>query len=705
MPIAFAAALLAWPAVGLAEPTTLFDFETPGVMTQVGGIDTARKIIELNGSRALEVATGVDKPYPNITLKPTGQTWNLDRFTRIEIDVTNLSDESLKIGARADNPGATGRSNSTTGSIGLDPGETGTLTVEFDRKFAQELRASLKGMHHTPWGVRGQWGGVIDPAQVTQISLFLNKPDRPYRFAIDNLRAAGTFDPSTLVVPEPFFPFIDRFGQYVHRDWPGKVKSEADLAAHRQAEAKEMDSMPRPSQWNRYGGWADGPQLQATGHFRTHKHEGKWYLVDPEGRLFFSIGIDCVRPGGLTPVTEDRAGWFADPPWETDAALKAYLVQANTNRRNEYDGKPVPAYGFFNANAHRKYGPEWQPTWRDLIGKRLINWGFNTIGNWSDPELLPNAGLPYTHWVYINAPKLPWQAGTRNRISDPFHPGLEPELRRRAEGMTKGTTDDPNCIGYFVDNELSWGDATYLARGVVKGEPAQPAKVAMVEDLKARYGTIDKLNAAWAMEFAAWDDVLASKVLPTTDAAAADLELFNEQIVRAYFKTVRQVMKSVAPDKLYLGCRFAESNPQVVRVAAEYCDVVSFNLYRETVMAWRPPAPGNGAIDKPVIIGEFHFGASDRGVFGQGLVHADNAPDRARKFARYAASAARNPLIVGAHWFQLVDEPASGRTLEGENHGIGFLDITDTPYPEMIQASRDVAARLYDLRAQSKQNP
>jgi hypothetical protein len=687
--------LLTCSALADGQSLILADFASPDVMKQIGGLDSTQKFIDLDGSRALEVQTGTARPYPNVTIKPTDGVWNLDSFTRIEIDVANLSDESLRFGGRVDNPGATGRSNSNTGSVSLEPGETGTLVVTFDRTFALELREQLKGMHHTPWGVRGAQGGTIDPANVTQVSVFLNKPERPYRFAIANIRAAGTFDPTSLVVPEPFFPFIDGYGQYVHRDWPGKVTSDADLHAHRDAETSQMGTMPRPLQWNQYGGWADGPQLEATGHFRTTKHEGKWYLVDPEGRLFFSLGVTCVRAGALTPVTEDRAGWFADAPWEQDAALKAYLGQVNTSRRNEYDAQPVMAYDFFAANAHRKYGPDWQATWRSLIGKRLINWGFNTIANWSDPELLPQARLPYTHWVYINAPKLPWQAGTRNRVSDPYHPGFEQELRRRAANMIQNTVNDPMCIGYFVDNELSWGDATYLARGVAVAEPTQHAKVAMVEHLQGRYDGIDKLNAAWGTSFSSWDDVLQNNDLPTTEAAAGDLERFNEEIVRTYFRTVRDVLKSIAPDKLYLGCRFAESNPQVVRVAAEFCDVVSFNIYRGTVAAWQPAS----AIDKPVIVGEFHFGASDRGVFGSGLVRAEDAQDRARKFERYVTSAARNPLIVGTHWFQLIDEPASGRTLEGENHGIGFLDITDTPYPEMIEASRDVAARLYDIRA------
>ena len=74
---------------------------------------------------------------------------------------------------------------------------------------------------------------------------------------------------------------------------------------------------------------------------------------------------------------------------------------------------------------------------------------------------------------------------------------------------------------------------------------------------------------------------------------------------------------------------------------------------------------------------------------------ADSTRDKADRFQRYVRSAADHPLIVGAHWFQLLDQPTSGRTLDAENHGIGFVSITDTPHDAMLEASRTVARSLY----------
>ena len=98
-----------------------------------------------------------------------------------------------------------------------------------------------------------------------------------------------------------FFPFIDEFGQYMHRDWPGKTGSVAEMKAQRKAEQNDLAAHAGPAQRNRYGGWAVGPKREATGWFRAEKHAGKWWLVDPEGRLSWSHGVDCVRARSATP--------------------------------------------------------------------------------------------------------------------------------------------------------------------------------------------------------------------------------------------------------------------------------------------------------------------------------------------------------------------------------------------------------------------
>jgi hypothetical protein len=152
-------------------------------------------------------------------------------------------------------------------------------------------------------------------------------------------------------------------------------------------------------------------------------------------------------------------------------------------------------------------------------------------------------------------------------------------------------------------------------------------------------------------------------------------------------------LKRVAPNQLYLGCRFAWVNDRAARAAAKFCDVVSYNRYEYGVGGLKLP----DGIDMPLIIGEFHFGALDRGMFHTGLRRAESQQDRADKYTSYVRSALRNPGLVGTHWFQYKDQATTGRG-DGENYQIGFIDICDTPYPEIVRAAREVASSMYGYR-------
>jgi hypothetical protein len=120
---------------------------------------------------------------------------------------------------------------------------------------------------------------------------------------------------------------------------------------------------------------------------------------------------------------------------------------------------------------------------------------------------------------------------------------------------------------------------------------------------------------------------------------------------------------------------------------------VSYNLYRRNIADFIYPGG-----DKPLIVGEFHFGALDRGQFHAGLVPVENQQDRAKAYRDYVTGALSHPQLVGTHWFQWQDQPTTGRVHDEENYQIGFLDVTDTPYKETIAASRCIGKDLYETR-------
>ncbi len=651
--------------------------------------DAKVTLTQTAGAPAVRVVTGRTQPWPGMALRAPGSGWDLSACGLVAVKARNLGASRFTLHCRVDNPGADGAKNCVTGTLALGAGETGVLRVDLKRAGDDTLGGKLFGLRGYPVGP-GAKGGFVDAAKVNQVLLFVAKPQEEHQFEVLEIRATGAYTPPTASVTDadPYFPLIDTFGQYKHRDWPGKTHSLAELRQRLDQEQKSLSTDPGPKGWSQYGGWAAGPQLKATGFFRTEKYAGRWWLVDPEGRLFFSHGVTCVRMLDVTAI-EERESWFESFPGRQPEF--AEFLSRGYALKGHYAGRNPECFSFAAANMKRKYGPDWKTAYADMAHKRLRGWGLNTIANWSDSGVYLLRRTPYTDTVSSGRSRMiEGSEGYWGKFPDVFDPGFEAGLRRSMAGKKDRSANDPWCIGYFSDNEMAWGDDTSLAVGALKSPTDQPAKKAFLADLRAKYQDIAKLNAAWGTKHASWEALLDSREAPDKAKARADLTAFYRKAAETYFRTVRDAIKAVAPGQLYLGCRFAWVNDLAARAAADSCDVVSYNLYRRSVADFKYPGG-----DKPLIIGEFHFGALDRGMFHTGLVPVANQAARAQAYKDYVLGALRHPQFVGTHWFQWKDEPTTGRVLDEENYQIGLVDIADTPYRETVQAVREVGDRLY----------
>ena len=678
----------AWGPAGRAAEQSLSDLGPSFDLSQAGATDAA---VTRQGANLL-VHTGHKEPWPGVTLRPTTGHLNLWPQAHIALQIRNPGTNAVTVSCRVDNPGADGTDHCVTGSVALEPGQAKTLTVSLPRTHDDKLDGKLFGMRGYP--VAAGAPQAFNPSNITQLVIFVAKPAADHLFEIQGIRAGGTYTPPTAWTSDadPFFPFIDSFGQYRHKDWPGKVRSLDDLESRPKLEARDVAAHPGPSDWDRFGGSGSGPRRKATGFFRTEKVDGKWWLVDPEGGLFFSHGIDCVRALDTTPIDE-RESWFADFPGN-QAEFSQFLSHGYA-LKGHYEGRSPRCFSFSGANLLRKYGPQWKQTCPDVIHQRLRSWGLNTIGNWSDPATFLMRRTAYTDAIGSGRTRnIEGSEGYWGRFPDVFDASFADSLRRDMESKKDKSAGDPWCIGYFSDNEMSWGDETSLALGALKSGPDQAAKQVLIADLKAKYGEITKLNQAWDTAFVSWEALLQSRQAPDKNKARGDLTPFYSKTAEQYFRVVRDTIKAVAPNQLYLGCRFAWVNDLAAAAAAKYCDVVSYNLYHRSVADFK----FNGGADVPLIIGEFHFGALDRGLFHTGLVPVTDQQARAQAYKEYVLGALHHPQFVGCHWFQYKDEPVTGRSYDEENYQIGFVDVADTPYAETIAASREVGASLYRRR-------
>lgn len=664
------------------EPLILFDF---GPSFQSRAVATSDARMSLSEPGRLRIETGHEAPWPGITLKAPDDKWDLSSYETLRFEVINRGDETVTVNCRVDNPGADGTNHCVTDNVTVAPGASETLNVRvFPVPWRLDSPLELVGMRAAP-----THAGKLDPANVTQLVIFVNQLKEDHAFEIGPVRAGGRVE---VLDASTFLPFIDKFGQYIHKDWPGKTHSTENLIAYGRAEERDMKTHPGPQDRNQYGGWLAGPQLKATGFFRVQKHQGKWWLVDPAGRLFWSHGIDCVGTGNATPIS-NRETYFKDLPPEGSPFARFYGSGSWAPHGYYKDHSPYRTYDFSRANLLRKYGKDFERLFAERTHRRFKSWGINTIANWSDESIYLMRKTPYTATIGFESRRLEGSEGYWGKFYDVFDPSFRDQLRNRLAREKDRTANDPWCIGYFVHNELSWGDDTSLAVAALASPADQPAKKVFIEDLKATYETIAKLNEAWGTDHASWQALLQSQAAPDRQKALADLHAFYDKTARTYFETIRDELRKVAPNRLYLGCRFAWVNDIVARAAADFCDVVSYNRYTYNVEDLKLP----DGIDMPLIIGEFHFGALDRGMFHTGLRSTDSQQDRAETYADYVRSALRNPYVLGTHWFQYKDQATTGRG-DGENYQIGFIDVCDTPYPETVAKAREVGYSIYPYR-------
>jgi len=673
----------------------LFDFASGFDVSKIVSNDAKASVSKSATGAALAVATGHKEQWPGVTLKTPKGAWDLSAFEFLEMAVRNTGAAPVTVNCRADNDGADGSHHCCTGQATVKPGESATLRVQLARKPAGPAGVKLFGMRGYP--VPMDAPNAIDPAKVTQLVIFVAKPRSDHAFEVGAIRAGGKYaGPKDIpVTAEKFFPFIDKFGQYIHREWPGKTHAAADLDGQMKEEAAALKARPGPKNWDQYGGWKDGPQLGAAGFFRAEKRDGRWWLVDPQGRLFWSHGVDCVNDAGSTPLDE-RETWFADLP-AGDPGFKEFFGRAFATH-GYYKDRTVRTFNFVGANLKRKYGPDWKIASAEIAHKRLRSWCMNTVANWGDSAIYLMRKTPYTATVGFHSKPIQGSKGYWGQFKDPFEPEFAANLHASMARHVGASVGDPWCIGYFIDNEIAWGDDTSLAVAALQSPPDQAAKKALLEDLKAKYGEIGKLNAAWGASHASWDALAQNTAAPDKKRAAADLGAFYTRLAEQYFRICRDAVKEVAPKQMYLGCRFAWTNDRAAAAAAKYCDVVSYNLYRRSVADFRIP----GGVDKAVVVGEFHFGALDRGMFHTGLVPCTSQADRAAAYKAYVRGALANPQIVGTHWFQYRDEPTTGRPGDEENYQIGLADVCDAPYPEAIAACREAGEDMYQFRLNSK---
>jgi len=502
-----------------------------------------------------------------------------------------------------------------------------------------------------PLGYKVWPGRLFTFEKVEEVVLKMRYPSQPSQLTLYNFTLRADVLADDILDRKPL---IDRYGQWIPENWPGKAHNDEELRQLWAADKLEPVG---------YGfcplGGDESRVLRATGFFRVEKVDGRWVFVDPHGHPFFSTGIDLVgyKQGSFGTSVKRRDFMFQELP----AAGPAWL-------------KPGADVSFYTANIMRRFGDGWEKKWQDHIIGRLKNWGFNTVANWSDYDVATTSGMPYViplqGWETKKRFPFPWN------FPDVFSKEFENNVDAAARRQLTPLKNDPNLIGWFIGNEPQWArsfGSLVPWPDMLLADPEPSATKAKLEELL--------------------------KTNPGREQQVKDDFLYT--CARQYFEVITAALRRHDPNHLVLGIRFAENpNNRWVEMSRLF-DVFSVNIYSGEFM----PDPENirrfsEVSGKPVLIGEFTACTPGRGM--QGLfywVHkVRDYDERGKAYRYYVENSAASPYIIGTHWFQMVDDLPTGRPSDEERLNYGFINVIDLPYPELVGAAKETHRRIYDLK-------
>lgn len=748
-----------------AAPTgqqTLFNFVRPAAVVQVATQDAS-----LPQSNAEQTAEGevlrriIFNPTsrPSLTLTPQSGAWDWSQSGMMSLRIQSAMNWALTLYVTIQsNDGKT-----LVSRVDLPAGPAQTLLVPLVAN--TPLSQGMKAAPPMPMTVDGQRillassEGQLDRSQVVSVTLSLDSPKAAQSILLERF---GVQDGEG-VIKAVYGSLVDGYGQSTRSRWPEKITSDDQLKA---ADAKEQQQLKtwlgerEKTSLDKFGGWDKGPSFKASGFFRTEKRDGRWFLVTPQGHPFYSLGVNTVAPDNSQTYVAGREWMFSALPKDGEPLASHYGEGDNRGGNGADRGRGYNAgrwYDFYRANLQRTYSapcamaseapaeasstepkpaapeaaaaPCATPTfderrWVSHTLDRLQAWGFNTIGNWSAPALGAADRVPYTLPLSIVGDYASISTGSDwwGGMPDPFDPRFAMATERAVAIAARDHRDDPWLIGYFADNELAWagpGDdpkARYaLAYGTLRLTTDVPAKRAFLKQLRDKYRNQAGLSKAWGIDLPAWElmedpGFVPPQPSPEHPEIEADFKYFQKVFAETYFKTIADSLKWHAPNHLLLGGRFAVSNPEAVAACAQYCDVLSFNMYT------LKPQDGQDfaylrSLDKPVLVTEFNFGSRDRGPFWGGVTELAREEDRGPAYANFLKQAVSEPSIVGVHWFQYLDQPVTGRLLDGENGHFGLVGITDVPFQGFVdnvrksnlQAIEQLAKETQKARVQAQQ--
>ena len=391
-------------------------------------------------------------------------------------------------------------------------------------------------------------------------------------------------------------------------------------------------------------------------------------------------------PGSRWGVTMDQGvAWLVTPCGDRFFSLGVNVVDGGANGQR-------PSYYWV------RHYPDPLTYWT-ATRDRLVAWGFNTLGAWSHPAQILK--LPAAQDLNLGRESgFHWM--------DPFHPDMADAMKGWAQYLTGPYRGNPLRIGYFSDNEVGWWNGPLYTYFVQKPSSSH-TKRRLVSVLREHYGgDWRRFSADFVVDgLDSFEDLLASQGrIPRLRPGGQGIQAvrrWTEVIAGHYYRLAHAAVRAADPDALILGDRLPiYYDPVAVKAMAPYVDIISANYDVDSPDGWIGRYFFDGLrqlTGKPVLVSEWFFAAQENrsGNLNRGhLMTVATQEERHRGAASAARNFAREPAIVGMHWFQFYDHPTGGRG-DGEDYNFGLVDIHNAPYEDLVAAFARTNRELADL--------
>jgi hypothetical protein len=423
----------------------------------------------------------------------------------------------------------------------------------------------------------------------------------------------------------------DKNREIVYSDWKTVAASTVDLLPGFKA-SKNL-------RLNTYGGLIS-ENLQPTGFFRIQQEGDRWWVKDPLGAKFVTMGITSLRTG------------------------KSELVEKAFNDKFKNDA-------------------EWLSKTQQIFNST----GFNTAGSWSSVDAIvlynEKSSQPIVFSTQLSL--LSGYAQKKNKgkankdypvLAFVFDPGFKAHCEAKQEDIGK-YKNDKNLFGHFSDNELPFQN-----------------------DLLKEFLTIADVEDPAFITANKW---LKEQQLTPENISKQNRDAFAGYVAGVYYKTVVEAIKKFDPNHLYLGSRLhssAKNNPAVLAAAEMYNDIISINYYGNWSVTANHALQWS-KLKKPFFITEFYTKAEDTkmaNMSGAGwLVKTQN--DRGIHYQNFCLTLLQIKNCVGWHWFRYQDNDPTDKSADPSNNDSnkGIVTTTFETYSPLINKMKQLNTVVFDL--------